>query len=282
MELKSNKEEPGDARAAVEKILDMKKRGEKISALTAYDYPMARLLDEAGVDILLVGDSVGNVVLGFPDTTHVTMEHMLHHVAAVARAHPRGLLIADMPYRSYEEPEEAVRNARRLVEAGAQCLKIEGGRAVLPQVEAVLAAGIPVCGHLGMLPQQILLEGGYRIKGKAEAEQKVLLEDALALEKAGVMAIVLELVQKDFTPDHRSPEDTDHRDWLGRRLRWPGAGDSRPDRRFPLVYTAPCDAGASDRRRYTADGAGVDRQSETALTNEPASETIRLDEGCCV
>ncbi|MDI9402195.1 MAG: 3-methyl-2-oxobutanoate hydroxymethyltransferase [Limisphaerales bacterium] len=200
MELKSNKEEPGDARAAVEKILDMKKRGEKISALTAYDYPMARLLDEAGVDILLVGDSVGNVVLGFPDTTHVTMEHMLHHVAAVARAHPRGLLIADMPYRSYEEPEEAVRNARRLVEAGAQCLKIEGGRAVLPQVEAVLAAGIPVCGHLGMLPQQILLEGGYRIKGKAEAEQKVLLEDALALEKAGVMAIVLELVQKDFTP----------------------------------------------------------------------------------
>lgn len=200
MVLKSDKEEPEGARAAVEKILNMKKRGEKISALTAYDYPMARLLDEAGVDILLVGDSLGNVVLGFPDTTHVTMEHMIHHVGAVARAHPKGLLIADMPYRSYETPEEALRNARRLVEAGAQCVKLEGGRAILPQVEAVLEKGIPVCGHLGMLPQQILVEGGYRVKGKIESEQAALMEDALALEKAGVMAIVLELVQKDFTP----------------------------------------------------------------------------------
>lgn len=200
MVLKSDKEEPEGARAAVEKILNMKKRGEKISALTAYDYPMARLLDEAGVDILLVGDSLGNVVLGFPDTTHVTMEHMIHHVGAVARAHPKGLLIADMPYRSYETPEEALRNARRLVEAGAQCVKLEGGRAILPQVEAVLEKGIPICGHLGMLPQQILVEGGYRVKGKIESEQAALMEDALALEKAGVMAIVLELVQKDFTP----------------------------------------------------------------------------------
>lgn len=200
MVLKSDKEEPEGARAAVEKILNMKKRGEKISALTAYDYPMARLLDEAGVDILLVGDSLGNVVLGFPDTTHVTMEHMIHHVGAVARAHPKGLLIADMPYRSYETPEEALRNALRLVEAGAQCVKLEGGRAILPQVEAVLEKGIPICGHLGMLPQQILVEGGYRVKGKIESEQAALMEDALALEKAGVMAIVLELVQKDFTP----------------------------------------------------------------------------------
>lgn len=173
------------------RFLQMKAQGKKIAALTAYDYPMARLLDEAGVDILLIGDSLGNVVLGYPDTTLVKMEDMIHHTGAVARAHPHALVVSDMPYKSYETPAQALENAKRLVDAGAQCVKAEGGRAILPQLEAILSHDIPVLGHLGMLPQHVREEGGYHIKGKVEAEQEALLEDALALEKAGVMGIVL-------------------------------------------------------------------------------------------
>ena len=172
----------------------MKARGEQIAALTAYDYPMAKLLDEAGVPLLLVGDSVGMVVLGYPDTTHVTMAEMEHHVRAAARAHPRALLGADLPYRSYEEVDGAVANARQLIAAGAEYVKAEGGCEILPQVKAILAAGIPFCGHLGMLPQHVLEEGGYHIKGRLEAEHRKLLEDAKALAAAGAFAVVLELV----------------------------------------------------------------------------------------
>ena len=175
-------------------IRAMKARGERIAALTAYDFPMARLLDQAGIPLILVGDSLGMVVLGYPDTTHVTMQEMEHHVRAVARAKPRALLAADLPCRSYITPEQAVENARRLVAAGAEAVKAEGGRDILPQVRAIVAAGVPFVGHLGMLPQHVLEEGGYHIKGKKESEQQSLLADAEALEGAGAFAIVLELV----------------------------------------------------------------------------------------
>jgi 3-methyl-2-oxobutanoate hydroxymethyltransferase len=167
---------------------------ERIAALTAYDFPMAKLLDRAGIPLILVGDSLGMVVLGYPDTTHVTMAEMEHHVRAAARAQPRALLVADLPYRSYESVEAAVENARRLVAAGAQAVKAEGGRNILPQVRAIIAAGIPFLGHLGMLPQSVLEEGGYHIKGKKEPEREGLMADALALAEAGAFAIVLELV----------------------------------------------------------------------------------------
>ena len=172
----------------------MKTRGEKIAALTAYDYPMAKLLDEAGVPLLLVGDSLGMVVLGHPDTTHVTMKEMKHHVRAAARAQPRALLGADLPFKSYEDIDSTVANARQLVAAGAEFVKAEGGREILPQVKAIVATGIPFCGHLGMLPQHVLEEGGYHIKGKKDAEHQALLDDAKALVEAGAFAIVLELV----------------------------------------------------------------------------------------
>jgi len=172
----------------------MKKRGEKIAALTAYDFPMTRLLDEAGVPVILVGDSLGMVVLGYPDTTHVTMADMEHHVRAAARAKPRALLGADLPFHSCDTPEQALANARRLVEAGAEFVKAEGGLAILEQVRTIIASGIPFCGHLGMLPQSVREEGGYRIKGKKESEHQALLADADALTQAGAFAVVLELV----------------------------------------------------------------------------------------
>ena len=155
---------------------------------------MTKLLDEAGVPLLLVGDSLGMVVLGYPDTTQVTMAEMEHHVRAAARAKPNALLGGDLSFQSYETVEAAVSNARRLVAAGAEYVKAEGGREILPQVQAIVAAGIPFCGHLGMLPQHVLEEGGYHIKGKKDAEHQALLDDAKALADAGAFAIVLELV----------------------------------------------------------------------------------------
>jgi 3-methyl-2-oxobutanoate hydroxymethyltransferase len=178
----------------VETIRAMKARGERIAALTAYDYPMAKMLDEAGVPLLLVGDSLGMVVLGYPDTTHVTMAEMEHHVRAAARAKPNALLGGDLPYHSYETVETAVADARRLMAAGAEFVKAEGGAEILPQIKAIIAAGIPFCGHLGMLPQHVLEEGGYHIKGKKEPEHQRLLEDATLLADVGAFAIVLELV----------------------------------------------------------------------------------------
>ena len=172
----------------------MKQGGEKIASLTAYDYPMAKLLDEAGVPFIHVGDTLGMVVLGYPDTTLVTMEEMEHHVRAVARARPRALVCADLPFRSYDTIEAAVANAKRLMAAGAEAVKAEGGRAILGQVRAIVAAGIPYCGHLGMLPQHVREEGGYHIKGRTEAEHAALLADVSALEEAGAFAVVLEIV----------------------------------------------------------------------------------------
>jgi 3-methyl-2-oxobutanoate hydroxymethyltransferase len=183
-----------NSKITVDAIRAMKGRGEKIAALTAYDFPMAKLLDEAGVPIIFVGDSLGMVVLGYPDTTHVTMAEMEHHVRAAARAKPNALLGADLPFNSYKTAEEAVNNAKRLSAAGAEFVKAEGGRGILGQIRAIVSAGIPFCGHLGMLPQHVVEEGGYRIKGKREAEQQALFDDAKALAEAGAFAIVLELV----------------------------------------------------------------------------------------
>lgn len=178
----------------VEIIRVKKNRGEKIAALTAYDFPTAKLLDECGVPIIFVGDSLGMVTLGYPDTTHVTMADMEHHVRAAARAKPDALLGADLPFKSYETISDAVTNAKKLISAGAEFVKAEGGREILPQIKAIIAEKIPVMGHLGMLPQHVLEEGGYHIKGKRDAEHQRLIEDAKFLQDAGVFAIVLELI----------------------------------------------------------------------------------------
>jgi len=171
-----------------------RKGGRPIAALTAYDYPTARLLDEAGTDVILVGDSLGMVVLGFPDTTHVTLDHMLHHVAAVARAKPSALLIGDLPIHTYDSPAQALESAKRLIAAGAEAVKLEGGIDQVETTRMLVAAGIPVCGHLGMLPQHVVEEGGYRKKGKTPEQVAALLRDGEALADAGVFAIVLESV----------------------------------------------------------------------------------------
>src|SRR5690349_20987336 len=137
----------------VENYRELKQRGERITSLTAYDYPTARLLDEAGIDIILVGDSLGMVVLGYEDTTEVTLDEMLHHTRAAARAVKRALLVADMPIQTYDTPDDAIATARKLIAAGAQAVKLEGGASHQKQIEAVVSAGIPLMGHIGMLPQ---------------------------------------------------------------------------------------------------------------------------------
>lgn len=155
---------------------------------------MAKLLDDADLDFILVGDSLGMVVLGYPDTTGVRMEDMLHHTRAVARGATKTWIVSDLPVGSYPSPEAAVENSARLIEAGADAVKIEGGRECLRIVLAIRAAGIPVVGHLGMLPQRVKEEGGYHIKGRSEQEAESLQADALALNEAGASAVVLELV----------------------------------------------------------------------------------------
>ncbi|MCX6873471.1 MAG: 3-methyl-2-oxobutanoate hydroxymethyltransferase [Verrucomicrobia bacterium] len=174
--------------------LRRRKGGCPIAALTAYDYPTARLLDEAGLDVLLVGDSLGMVVLGYPDTTQVTLEHMLHHLTAVARAKPRAMVLGDLPIHTYATPAQALATARRLVAAGAEAVKLEGGIHQAEKVRAITAAGIPAVGHLGMLPQRVIEEGGYHKTGKTPAQAAALLAGAQALIAAGVCAIVLESV----------------------------------------------------------------------------------------
>lgn len=175
-----------------------KARGERVAALTAYDYPTARLLDEAGVPLILVGDSVGMVVLGYPDTTQVTLADMRHHVAAVARAKTKALIVGDLPYHTYQTAQNAVANAHLLIEAGAEAIKLEGGVSVLPEINALREAGIAVLGHIGMLPQHVKEEGGYKIKGRSETERERLFADAVAIEKAGAFGLVMELVEPEL------------------------------------------------------------------------------------
>ncbi len=177
---------------------EMKKKGEKISMLTAYDYSTAKLEDEAGVNSILVGDSLGNVILGYEDTISVTMEDMIHHGAAVARGAKNALVIIDMPFMSYQTSVyDAVVNAGRLMKEGrAGAVKLEGGIEVCPQIKAIVDAGIPVCAHLGLTPQSINAFGGFKVQGKTETAAKKLLEDALEVEKAGAFAVVLEGIPK--------------------------------------------------------------------------------------
>jgi 3-methyl-2-oxobutanoate hydroxymethyltransferase len=174
-------------------IGEMKRRGEKITSVTAYDYPTARLAAEAGVDLILVGDSLGMVVLGYDSTIAVTMAEMSHHLRAVMRAEPKALTIVDLPFASFQAgPEDAVRNSARLVKRGAEGVKLEGGRRVLAQIDAILAADIPVLGHLGLTPQSVHRFGGYRVQARGREAADALLEDARALVRAGAFAIVLE------------------------------------------------------------------------------------------
>ncbi|HVI83637.1 MAG TPA: 3-methyl-2-oxobutanoate hydroxymethyltransferase [Chthoniobacterales bacterium] len=178
----------------VEKYRAIKSRGEKVTALTAYDYPTGRLLDESGIDIILVGDSLGMVVLGYEDTTQVTLKEMLHHTRAVARGVKQALVVGDMPIHTFDTPDGAVATAKRFVEAGAQAVKLEGGMSHVVQIEAITRAGIPYMAHIGMLPQQVREQGGYKVKGKTQAEAEALIADARAVEKAGAFSVVLEIV----------------------------------------------------------------------------------------
>lgn len=173
-----------------------KDRGEKLTMLTAYDYSTAKLMDEAGINSILVGDSLGNVMLGYEDTISVTMEDMIHHGAAVARGAKNALVVVDMPFMSYQTSVyDAVVNAGRLMKEGrANAVKLEGGVEVCPQIKAIVDAGIPVMAHLGLTPQSINAFGGFKVQGKSEEAAKKLLEDARAIEEAGAFAVVLEAI----------------------------------------------------------------------------------------
>lgn len=168
-----------------------------MSAITAYDYPCARIADETGIQIILVGDSLGMVVAGNPDTTSVTLEQMAYHTEMVARATTNAVVVADLPINTYRSIEETVASARVLVDAGADAVKLEGGFGQLKKVTALNMSGIPLMGHLGMLPQRVKEEGGYKKKGKSKDEADRLIEAALALESAGAFSLVLESVVPD-------------------------------------------------------------------------------------
>ena len=180
-------------------ILDLqewKEKGQPVTMLAAYDYPTARLVDQAGIDVILVGDSVGMVLLGYEHTVPVTMDEMLHYCKAVARAAKRALLVGDMPFLSYQvDAKEAIRNAGRFLKEGdMDVIKIEGGRQIAPTAKAIVDAGIPVMGHIGLTPQTISKLGGYRVQGRDVATAKSLIDDATALEEAGVFSLLLEAI----------------------------------------------------------------------------------------
>jgi len=179
-----------------DQIIAMKQRGERIPMLTAYDYATAAMLDAAGVPMLLVGDSLGMVMLGYDTTLPVTLDDIIHHARAVVRGTKRALIVADMPFMSFQvSREEALRGAGRLMkESGVQAVKLEGGRRVAESIRAIVEAGIPVMGHLGMTPQSVNVFGGFKVQGRHEAAARALMEDALAIQEAGVFAIVLELI----------------------------------------------------------------------------------------
>ncbi len=181
-------------------IIKAKQRGEKITALTAYDYAFARILDGAGVDILLVGDSLGSVIQGQETTLPVTMEEMIYHTKAVVRGTKHALVVADMPFLSYQVSlEQAKRNAGRfLQEAGAEAVKMEGGVTARETIEAVVEMGIPVMGHVGLTPQSIHRFGGYKVQGKEREQREAILQDALAVEEAGAFSVVLEGIPSDL------------------------------------------------------------------------------------
>ena len=185
-----------ERRVSITKLKAMKKRGERFAMLTAYDYPSARLVEEAGVPIILVGDTLGMVVLGYDTTIPVTMDEMLHHVKAVVRGTRKAHVVADMPFMSYQAgPQDALRNAGRMLkEGGAQSVKLEGGRRVADTISLLVSSGIPVMGHIGLTPQSVNQLGGYKVQGKTPAAAVKLINDAAVLEEAGAYAIVLETI----------------------------------------------------------------------------------------
>jgi len=176
----------------IHKLREMKHRGEKISALTAYDFFTAKVMDEVGIQLILVGDSLGMAVLGYENTLPVTMDEMVHHTKAVARAKPQALLVADMPFMTYSTVQAALENAGRFIQAGAEAVKLEGGETVIDQVRALVENGVPVLGHVGLLPQSILETGGYKIQGRTTQSAERVLRDAKAVEQAGAFAMVIE------------------------------------------------------------------------------------------
>jgi 3-methyl-2-oxobutanoate hydroxymethyltransferase len=178
-----------------ETIRSWKQARRRICALTAYDFPTAKLLDEAGIDLILVGDSLGMTVLGFPDTTNVQIQDVIHHTRAVVRGVSSALVVADLPIHSYDRPDLAVQSSRVLIDAGAQGVKLEGGQACSAQIRAITDAGIPFLGHIGMLPQHVAEEGGYRRKGRTPEEGDYLLSEAKVIEENGGFALVLELIE---------------------------------------------------------------------------------------
>jgi 3-methyl-2-oxobutanoate hydroxymethyltransferase len=195
----SSQQQSGERRITIRDLLDMKGRGEKIAALTAYDYLFARIVDAAGVDIVLVGDSVGQVYAGHDSTLPVTIEDMIYHARAVRRAVRRAFLVVDMPFMSFQvSPEETLRNAGRILkESGAEAVKLEGGdEATCVHVRRLVHAGIPVLGHIGLTPQSVHALGGYRVQGRDEARAEALREEAARLEASGAFGVVLELVPR--------------------------------------------------------------------------------------
>jgi 3-methyl-2-oxobutanoate hydroxymethyltransferase len=184
-------------------ILKMKQRGEKITCLTAYDYSFARILDEAGVELLLVGDSLGCVVQGQPNTLAVTLDEMIYHTRLVVRGRRRALVIGDMPFMSYQvSPEQALQNAGRfLQEAGAEAVKLEGGVMVRDAIQTIVRAGIPVMGHIGLTPQSVHRFGGYKVQGREKDRREMVLRDAGAVEEAGAFAVVLEGMPLDLAQE---------------------------------------------------------------------------------
>jgi 3-methyl-2-oxobutanoate hydroxymethyltransferase len=182
------------AKLTAPQIVALKRRQEPIAVVTAYDFPTARLADEAGMEILLVGDSVGTVMLGYDSTLPVTMEDILHHTRAVVRAKPAALVVADMPFMSYQvSVEQAVENAGRLIQlGGADAIKLEGGERVADAVRRIVDIGIPVMGHLGLTPQSVLQLGGYKVQARGEADQEQLIKEARLLESCGCFSVVLE------------------------------------------------------------------------------------------
>ena len=186
-------------RLTIRDLQAYKKRGEKLPMLTAYDYPFANLIERAGIPIILVGDSVGDNVLGYDNTVPVTVEDITHHLRAVVRGTETAHIVADMPFMSYQTNiADALRNAGTLLKSGAQSVKLEGGRRLVDTVKELVAAGIPVMGHIGLTPQSVNQFGGYRVQGRTQETAQKLIEDAVALEAAGVYALVLETVPEDL------------------------------------------------------------------------------------
>ena len=181
--------------SAIQKFLALKGQQANISCLTAYDYPSAKLIEESGaIDMILVGDSLGMMIQGQPDTTHVKLEHMVYHTELVRRGAPESFILSDLPINTYNSPEQTVASSRQLIEAGADAVKLEGGLEVLAQLQALQQAGIPTVGHLGMLPQRAVIEGGYSIKGKTPQQADILEQDCLAIKELNLLAVIIECV----------------------------------------------------------------------------------------